>query len=117
MGSSRALTTWGKHGRFSYLGDLARGTKVKFGRDQSFIVPASVYDELFRIFGAREFAIGLSLRPPRESLGAFLASRLGRQGLAAYVGPLLVAEKAAERLDDQTMRLRERRGDDADGRA
>lgn len=80
-----------------------------FGRGQSFVVPPGVYAELFRVFGEAEFAIGLSLRPPRASLGAFLASRLGRQGLAAYVGPLLVAEGAAERVADQLMRLRPQR--------
>lgn len=106
MGSARSLSTWGKHGRFSYMGDLARGTKVMYGRGESFIVPPEVYADLFRVFGGRDLKIGLSLRPPRESLGAFLASRLGRQGLAAYVGPLLVAEGAAERVSAQELRLR-----------
>ena len=106
MGSARALATWGKRGRFSYAGDLKRGTKVTHGRGDSFVVTADQYEELLRHFGGREIAIGLSLRPPRDSLGAWLASRLGRQGLAAYVGPLLVAEGAAERIAPDVLRLR-----------
>lgn len=105
MGAGRSLHTWGKRGRFTYAGDLARGTRVTHGRGDVFVVPPEVYAELFRLFGGRELAIGLSMRPPRESLGTFLAARLGRHGLAAYVGPLLVAEGAAERLDAQTLRL------------
>lgn len=105
MGAGRSLNTWGKHGRFTYAGDLARGTRVTHGHGETFVVPSEVYGELLRAFGGREVAIGLSLRPARASLGAFLAARLGRQGLAAYVGPILVAEGAAERVDARTIRL------------
>lgn len=107
MGAGRSLTTWGKRGRFHYVGDLARGTKITFGHGTTLVVPALVYAELFRMFGGQPLAIGLSLRPPRASLGAFLAARLGRQGLAAYVGPILVHEGVATRTSDKTIALAE----------
>lgn len=106
MGAGRSLPAWGRKGRFRYEGSLARGTKVVHGRGATFTVTAAHYADLLARFGGREVAIGASFRPPRDSLGAWLRARVGPAALAAYVGPILVAEGAAERVGPDTLRLR-----------
>lgn len=105
MGSGRTLSTWNKRGRFHYEGSLARGVKVVRGHDESFVVPAPVLAELVAHFAGREAALGNSFRPPRDSVGAWLQARLGIPGVVAFVGPILVAEGVAVRVDAQTLRF------------
>lgn len=106
MGAAKALSTWGKHGRFSYLGSVEVGTKVLYGRGQSFVVSAEQYADLLAHFRGRRVAIGASRNPPRDSLGAWLRGRTGLHELAAYVGPILVREGRAERVGTQELLFR-----------
>lgn len=100
------MNAWASKGRFTYAGGLDRGTKVVHGRGKSFVVPAETYAELVSCFAGREVAIGASRRPPRGSLNAWLRRRLpGVEVPVAYVGPILVAEGAAER-DGDALRVR-----------
>lgn len=105
MGAGRALTTWGKKGRFHYRGSVVEGTKVVFGHGSEFVVTSEQYATLLAHFRGRTVAIGASLNPPRDSLGAWLRGKTGLHGLAAYVGPILVAEGYAERLGPMEMRF------------
>ena len=101
MGAGRALNAWGNKGRFTYVGGLDRGTKVLYGRGKAFTVPAEVYAELLAHFAGQDVAVGASRQPPRDSLNAWLRKRLPSVEVpVAYVGPILVAEGAAERLGD-----------------
>lgn len=119
VGAGRSLNTWSKRGRFTYQGDLTLGTRVLHGRDQAFVVPADVYARLLAHFAGKTVEIGASRRPPRGSLGSWLQAQLGIELAVAYVGPILVAEKAAVREKEAELRFFERntrasRGDSQD---
>ena len=100
------MDAWGKHGRFSYAGDLERGTRIVYGRNKQLVVPAETYAELLARFAGKTVAIGASRRPARGSLGSWLRTHLGVELAVVYVGPILVREGAAERLDNMTLRFR-----------
>lgn len=105
MGLGPSLDAWGKHGRFSYAGDLERGTRILYGRNKQLVVPPDTYEDLRTRFAGKDVAIGLSRRPARGSLGSWLRARLGVELAVAYVGPILVREGIAERLDETTLRF------------
>lgn len=98
------MSAWGKKGRFTYAGDLERGTRVRYGRSSAFIVPPSMYAELLAHFAGKTVDIGVSRNPPRHSLGSWLKARIHEPDVpVAYVGPILVAEGAAERVGDDSL--------------
>lgn len=100
MGAGRTLTAFGKHGKFSYQGNLDVGTKILFGRGKSFVVPPDLYAELLAHYRGRLVEIGASRNPVRDSLGSWLRKRLPDVELpSAYVGPILVEEGAAQRAE------------------
>ena len=98
MGSARALTTWGKHGKFSYVGSPALGTKLVLGLGRSAVISKETWADLLAHFRGKTVAIGASRNPPRDSLGGWLRSRVGLPVAAAYVGPILVEEGLATRV-------------------
>lgn len=106
MGAGPSLDAWGKHGRFSYQGGIERGTRIVYGRNKQFVVPAETYAELLSHFAGKEVAIGASRRPARGSLGSWLRAHGGVELAVVYVGPILVREGVAERLDEATLRFR-----------
>ncbi|HUR68772.1 MAG TPA: hypothetical protein VM370_05955 [Candidatus Thermoplasmatota archaeon] len=105
MGLGPSLDAWGKHGRFSYAGDLERGTRILYGRTKVIVVAPELYAELLARFAGKVVAIGASRRPARGSLGSWLKTHLGVELAVVYVGPILVREGAAERVDETTLRF------------
>ncbi|HEX2021571.1 MAG TPA: hypothetical protein VHH36_02600 [Candidatus Thermoplasmatota archaeon] len=106
MGAGRGLAAWGHKGRFTYQGDLSRGTRVLHGHGSAFVVPAALYAEMLAHFAGREVEIGASRAPPRGSLNAWLRHRLPDVEVpVAYVGPILVAEGAAVRVGPGTLAM------------
>jgi len=105
VGSARSLNAWGKHGRFGYVGSLDAGTRLVLGRGKELVVPASLFSELRAHFAGRTVLIGASRHPPRDSLGGWLQGRVSLVAAAAYVGPVLVKEGAAERVSDDEIRI------------
>lgn len=105
MGAGKSLDAWGKHGRFTYQGNLELGTRVLYRRGETFTVPAETYAEMLAHFAGAEVALGLSRRPARGTLGSWLRAHVGVELAVAYVGPILVREGAAERLDESTLRF------------
>lgn len=102
MGSARSLESWGKHGRFRYSGDIARGTRVALDRGVVFVVTPETYAALLAHFAGRLVAVGASRSPPRDSLGGWLRGKLPDVEVpAAFVGPILVREGAAAREGDE----------------
>ena len=99
------MTSWGKHGRFSYLGSLEVGTRLKLGGDEEILIDAETYRALLAHFANRIVALGISRNPPRDSLGGWLRSRVGGELLAAYVGPILVREGVARRVEDRRIHI------------
>ena len=105
MGAGRSLESWGHHGRFSYVGDLELGVKIILGLDRSFVVPSETLSALRAHFAGRSVRIGATRNPPRDSVGAWLRNRVHADLAAAYVGPILVREGAAERDGDDSLRF------------
>src|SRR5438477_12325469 len=101
MGIGPSLDAWGKRGRFTYAGSVEKGTRIVYGRNQSFTVSAVAYGELLAHFRGQLAQIGNSRRPPRGSLGSWLTTHVGGENLAAYVGPILTHEGYAEREGDE----------------
>lgn len=110
MGAARALATWGKRGRFRYVGSPEAGTRLLLGRNKEFTVRAESYAALLEHFEGREVPIGASRNPPRDSLGAWLRSHVGGDVIVAYVGPILVHEGYAERVGESEVRFLHRDG-------
>jgi hypothetical protein len=106
VGLGPSLDAWGKHGRFTYAGDPARGTRILYGRNKELVVPAETYAELLAHFAGRTVPIGASRRPARGSLGSWLRAHLGVELAVVYVGPILVREGAAERVSETELRFR-----------
>ena len=106
VGLGPSLDAWGKHGRFSYSGDLERGTRILAGRNRQFVVPAEAYADLLARFAGKTVPIGASRRPARGSLGSWLRAHLGIELAVVYVGPILVREGAAERVSESELRFR-----------
>lgn len=105
VGLGPSLDAWGKHGRFTYAGDLERGTRILFGRSKQLIVPPELYAELLAHFAGKTVAIGASRRPPRDSLGLWLRAHTGAELAVVYVGPILVREGVAERVSERELRF------------
>lgn len=105
MGAGKSLDAWGKRGRFTYQGSLELGTRVLYRRGETFVVPAETYAALLARFAGKEAPIGLSRRPARGTLGSWLRAHGGIELALAYVGPILVREGAAERVDETTLRF------------
>jgi hypothetical protein len=103
VGAGKGLSTWGKHGRFTYQGSVERGTKVLYGRGSTFTVTAEQYASLLALFAGRLVDAGNSRRPARGSLGSWLRAHVGVELAAAYVGPILVHEGLAERQGDMVL--------------
>ena len=101
MGIGPSLDAWGKRGRFTYAGSVEKGTRIVYGRSQSFTVSAAAYADLLTRFRGQLAPIGNSRRPSRGSLGAWLKAHVGGENLAAYVGPILTHEGYAEREGDE----------------
>lgn len=100
MGLGPSLDAWGKHGRFTYAGDLERGARILYGRNKQFIVPPETFAQLRAHFAGKTVPIGASRRPARGSLGSWLRTKLGIELAVVYVGPILVREGAAERVSE-----------------
>jgi len=105
VGSARSLTSWGKHGRFGYVGSVETGTRIILGRGKEAIVEAALYRDLLAHFARRTVPIGASRHPPRDSLGGWLQGRIGGESMAAYVGPILVREGFAERVGEDAIHV------------
>lgn len=105
MGLGPSLAAWGKHGRFSYAGDLDLGTRILYGRNKTLVVQPELYAELRAHFAGKTVPIGASRRPARGSLGAWLRTHLGVELAVVYVGPILVREGAASRVGESEIRF------------
>src|SRR5438093_8031262 len=107
MGIGPSIDAWGKRGRFTYAGSVEQGTRIVYGRNQSFTISAAAYRELLSHFRGQVADIGNSRRPARRSLGSWLQAHVGGSNIAAYVGPILTHEGYAEREGDRVRFLDE----------
>jgi hypothetical protein len=107
----RKLATWARRSVFSYVGSVAEGTVITFGRGWSVRVSAADYAALLDHFRGQEANVGTSRdAPPTGSVGEWLQRNVTRAAIASYVGPILVVEGYAERAGGAYIRFRQSLG-------
>lgn len=101
------LETWGGLAGFRYSGSVRLGTKITYGRMKHASITAEEYRALLRRFRGTTVNIGTTRTyPPGGSVGDWLMANVTRSGIASYVGPVLVAEGYAEKVDGPMIRFK-----------
>jgi hypothetical protein len=98
------LPTWTGRSHFEYQGSVRKGTQIWFGKDKhSLTVLASQYTGLLDHFKGQEVSVGTSRDKPQPgSLGEWLQKNVTRTAIVSYLAPILVTERYARRVTDQT---------------
>jgi hypothetical protein len=86
----------------------AKGFEITYGRKPwTYTLATADYVRLLATFKGRTVRLGTSRdRPPRDSVGEWLQENVTKTAIAAYVGPILVAEGDAEWVDAYSLRVR-----------
>lgn len=101
------LRTWGGKTTFSYSGSVMEGTTVSYGRGNSILISATIYNELLKFFSGRAVNIGTSRsNPPNGSLGQWLICNCSKVAIASYIGAILIHEGYAYKSDKAEIRFR-----------
>jgi hypothetical protein len=97
----KELKTWAGRSKFSYTGSVETGTKITFGRKHSLqFVSAKNYRTLLKHFSRNTASIGTSRdNAPKGSVGEWLQKNVAKIAIASYVGPILIHEGYAEKID------------------
>ena len=94
------LPTWAGKSSFSYVGSVKKGTTITYGRGFHIIISAEQYTALLNHFRGHTVSIGTPRTNPRPgSVGEWLQSNVTRTAVASYVGPILIEEGYAERVE------------------
>ena len=104
----QTLKTWKEKSTFSYTGCVKQGTKIVYGRKSPpKFISATQYAKLLNHFRGHIVDIGTSRdnRPP-GSVGEWLQqSKVTKIAIASYVGPILIAERYAEKAGGSKIRF------------
>jgi hypothetical protein len=89
------------------LRKIAQGFEITYGRKGwIYTLAAADYARLLAAFHGRTAHLGTSRdRPPRDSVGEWLQRNVTKTAIAAYVGPILVAEQDAEWVGTHSLRF------------
>lgn len=81
------LPTWTGKSRFKYEGNVRKGTRIWFGRNERpLTVSGSQYTRLLDHFKGQEVSVGASRdKPQRGSLGEWLQQNVVRTAIASYL--------------------------------
>jgi hypothetical protein len=101
------LRTWAGESQFSYNGSVKAGTEIYYGkRPYRIAVSSAKYHELLKHFSKNSVNIGTSkTNPPRGSVGEWLQKNVTKTAIASYVGPILIHEGYAEKVDRSEIRF------------
>lgn len=100
------LPTWADRSSFEYIGSVAKGTRITYGRGFTVTVTPSQYRDLLDHFGGSVVKIGTSRTdPPPGSVGEWLQANVTRAAIASYVGAILVHEGYAEKAGGPLIRF------------
>ena len=106
--SKKKLPTWSGRSKFEYSGSTKLGTDIYFGeafRYHEFIA-SKKYQMLLDHFKGRTVNIGTSRNsPPNGSVGIWLLSNVSRKALASYIGPILLHEGYAKRINGESDKI------------
>lgn len=101
----KKLSTWSGRSKFEYSGSVKLGTDIFFGKDFRYheFIAATKYQVLLNNFKGRTISLGTShTSPPSGSIGTWLLSNVSRRALASYVGPILLQEEYAKRINGES---------------
>ena len=101
----KKLLTWAGRSKFEYSGSVKSGTDIYFGKAFRYheFISTKKYQMLLDFFIARTVSIGTSrTNPPNGSVGLWLMANVSRRALGSYVGPILLYEGYAKRIDGQS---------------
>jgi hypothetical protein len=104
----KTLPTWAGISKFEYSGSVQAGTEILYGKKPSRQrVAASQYHALLRHFKGATVGIGTSRtnRTP-GSVGQWLEENVTATAIASYVGPILLEEGCAERVQGARSEIR-----------
>jgi hypothetical protein len=96
----KILSTWGKRSKFSYGGNVKKGTRILFGKGRwEEYVSAKHYQNLLDHFRNKTVPCGTSRdNPPEGSLGEWLKQNVTKRAIASYVGSILIHEGYATKI-------------------
>jgi hypothetical protein len=103
--SKKKLPTWSGKSRFEYSGSIKLGTDIFFGKAFCYheFIGAEKYQMLLRYFKGKTVSLGTSRTgPPNGSVGIWLLLNVSRRALASYVGPILLHEGYAKRINGES---------------
>ena len=101
----KKLQTWAGRSKFEYSGSVKSGTDIYFGEASRYheFISSEKYQMLLDYFKGRTVSIGTSrTSPPNGSAGIWLKENVSRTVLASYVGPILLDEGYAKRIDGES---------------
>lgn len=104
----KKLSTWASRSEFEYSGSVELGTDIYFGTDFRYheFISDGKYQMLLDYFKGKTVSIGTSrTSPPNGSVGKWLMSNVSKRALASYVGPILLYEGYAKRINGESDRI------------
>ena len=102
------LFTWDDRSEFKYAGSINEGTQIYYGKGfrNKVHVTSDHYSALMQHFSGNTVDIGTSRDiPPKGSVGEWLQSNVTKTAIASYVGPILIREGYAERIDRSQIKI------------
>jgi len=100
-----SVETWGGKSTFRYTGNVAKGTKITYGKWYNIQVSGNQYDNLRRAFLNKTVKVGTSRIPPEGSLGAWIKENVTRTAIASYVSAILLNEGFAVRVSRTEIKI------------
>jgi len=101
------LRTWAGRSEFKYTGSVKEGTEIIFGKGNKVTVTSNHYSALIRHFAGNTVDIGTSRDMPTVgSLGVWLQNNVTKSAIASYVGPILIEEGYAEKIEGSQIRIK-----------
>lgn len=96
--TAKELETWAGRSVFSYLGNVATGVRISFGKSSAVEITKNQFDQLLKVFRSKRINIGTSRDTAEKgSLGDWLQENVTPTATASYVGAILLHEGYAKK--------------------
>ena len=98
----QTLPTWARRKEFRYRGSVKEGVTIKYGIGFNLTqhITARQFRNLLDYFRGRTVNIGTSrTNPPPGSVGEWLQINVTKIAMASYVGPILINENYATKVE------------------
>lgn len=100
------IKTWASGSEFNYIGCVATGTEISYGKSSTIKVSALQYADLRKTFLGKIVKVSTSRDNPQDnSIGEWLQSNVTKTAIASYVAPILIREGYAIKETDTEIRI------------